>query len=472
MGGPNWRGIGHYLGACHNFVLPPVSEAYFLNVGRNSMGTMRFGMITLILCLALPLSGAVTAAEPQNPRAQLSWWDRTDPSHGGRLESSRFYSFRSDLDRDELRPLADHMDTMYVEYSKRMAGLEQRTPEHLGVYVFRTQRDYLDTLRTQFGINATGSGGMFFVSPNGSGLAFFVERLPLSRIHHVMQHEGFHQFANSRFGNDLPMWVNEGLAEFFGEAVVVGRTVVIGQSTPRVIGSLKNAIENQRYIRFLDLLTMSPQQWNARVQAGDASIQYQQSWSMVQFLVYGDNQRYQAAFESYLRRINAGQDSVQAFIQAFGTSDVDEFETRWIEYAKQAQPSAFVTAMERAEFLAEGMTAAIAAGKRPQTLDELKLVLQELKFSYSTGSHGQQFVFKAEDEDLFTIPKDEQAKEPPAFELTRPKKRGLTTRERKLEESMPTPPSIVTRNLAPRSIEVIWKRQDDGQTFRYEVTAK
>ena len=42
---------------------------------------------------------------------------------------------------------------------------------------------------------------------------------------HVAQHEGFHQFAWSRFAEDLPVWVNEGMAEFFGESVIVGDTL-------------------------------------------------------------------------------------------------------------------------------------------------------------------------------------------------------------------------------------------------------
>ena len=81
--------------------------------------------------------------------------------------------------------------------------MRQRSPGHPNVYMFARQRDYLDTLRTQFGINGMGSGGMFFVSPRGAGLAFWTEGLPRQRVAHVVQHEGFHQFAYAFFGNDI-----------------------------------------------------------------------------------------------------------------------------------------------------------------------------------------------------------------------------------------------------------------------------
>lgn len=429
--------------------------------------TRRFLLLLVIVLLA-----PCAASWGQSRQAQLTWWDRTDPARGGRIETSRFYTFRSDLPREELRQLADHMDTMYVEYSKRMAGLEQRTPEHLSVYIFSRQIDYLETLRLRFGINAMGSGGMFFVSPAGSGLAFFIEGLPMTRVHHVIQHEGFHQFASSRFGNDLPMWVNEGLAEFFGEAVVVGRQVIIGQSNPRVLNSLKNAIELKKHIGFHDMVTMTPQRWNARVQSGEASLQYMQAWSMVHFLVYGDGGKYQAAFEGYLKRLNAGLNSEEAFIQAFQTSNLDEFETRWREYALRATPSAFLSAMERAGFLAEGMLAVMEKGKSPQTLEELKAAMQEIQFVYTITTHGQNSVLKASDASLFEIPRDELAKEQPRFVLARPKLRGLNTRERKLEESHPTPSSIVAEHLEPRSLIVNWSRLPDGEHFTYEIVAK
>ena len=42
---------------------------------------------------------------------------------------------------------------------------------------------------------------------------------------HTVQHEGFHQFAHAVIGGDIPTWLNEGLAEYFGEALFTGGRV-------------------------------------------------------------------------------------------------------------------------------------------------------------------------------------------------------------------------------------------------------
>jgi len=158
---------------------------------------MKLGVSTLVAALAVVVAvrAAAASAAPVAPPAQQvavgTWWDRTAPPRGGKVPQSRHYSIRSDLPVAQTKEYADHLDTMYDEYFRRLvkqAGLRQRSPEYPNVYMFASQQDYLDTLRTNFGINGTGSGGMFFIGPRGAGLAFWVEKLPRQRVGHVIQH--------------------------------------------------------------------------------------------------------------------------------------------------------------------------------------------------------------------------------------------------------------------------------------------
>ena len=183
------------------------------------------------------------------------WWSRTAEIQVGH------YWIRTDLPADRANELAQHMNIMYDEFARRLAALPARAPAPMTVLLFENSIDYLETLQFKYGIDATGTGGMFFVKPSGTALALWVGDLPTRRIEHVIQHEGFHQFAWSRFGGDLPLWVNEGLAEFFGEAVIVDRKLVIGQSQPRVINAVKNAIETESYIPFPQMLSVSRDEW-------------------------------------------------------------------------------------------------------------------------------------------------------------------------------------------------------------------
>ncbi len=399
-----------------------------------------------------------------------NWWDRTAPPPGGGLPTSRSYTVRSDLSLEKTRELADHLDTMFVEYSRRLASLPQRMPHVLNVFMFERRQDYVDTLRTQFGIDAAGSGGMFFVTPRGSGLAFFVDGVPRTRVLHVIQHEGFHQFAFSRFAGDLPIWANEGLAEFFGFAAVIGREVVIGQASPWTLAALRDAVERDATIPFLEMLTMTNEGWNARVRTRQASLQYQQAWSMVHFLVFADRGRYREPFERYLRLLNAGMPSEPAFIQAFQTNDLDAFERRWKRYVmEEATPGAFVAAFERLEFLIEGMLELERQGRHPETLEELRDALIEIEFRHRIERHGYAVELRADDPTVYTIPEDEQARQPPTFVVERRRPpRGV--RERREEEARPSPAPIRTQNLRPRELAVRWIRTEDG--FRYELETR
>ncbi|MBL9121007.1 MAG: DUF1570 domain-containing protein [Phycisphaerae bacterium] len=405
-------------------------------------------------------------------RMQKSWWDRTEPGRGG-LPTSRFYRLRSDLIAADTKTYGQHLDLLYVEYKRRLGGLEQRTPEILDVLMFATQQDYINTLRERFGINGMGSGGMFFISPRGAALAFWVEGLPRSRVLHVIQHEGFHQFANSRFGNDLPPWVNEGVAEFFGESAVVDGAVIVGQTSERTLNTLRAAISQGKHIRFRDMITMDLERWNANVQSGSAMLQYMQAWSMVHFLVYGDGGKYQRSFEAYLANINRGAKNFEAFVRAFGTDDIDSFEARWIEHAKTARPSAFLTALERAQFLAEGMKVLAMKGIVAESMEDLQQKLEAERFTSQVfaggGAHGTTVTLTATDHLNFQIPDDDLAKGTPTFELVAAKAKRPTKKSREAEEKVPTPPTLVTHDLAPKNLAVRWLRSKDGERIDFEI---
>ncbi|MDZ4829493.1 MAG: DUF1570 domain-containing protein [Phycisphaerae bacterium] len=453
---------------------------------------MGFDLVTRLSAWARPCAGSAllsiamtTVPGPSAPaqegttKLQASWWNRTSGRDG--QTTSKFYRIRSDLTAQETRLYGERLDVMYQEYKRRIGVLPQRSAEVNDVFMFRSQEEYLSTLREQFGLNGAGSGGMFFTSPRGAGLAFFVEGLPKSRVFHVIQHEGFHQYAYSRFGNDLPPWVNEGIAEFFGESVIVDGTVVIGQTSVRSLKALQDAIEAGKYIRFRDMITMNTERWNANVRDGNAALQYMQAWSMVHFLVYGEGGRFQSMFEKYLALLNRGSTPYDAFVGAFQSADIEGFEKRWLAHTRTARPSAFVTALERIEFLAEGLrTLAEKAGGTatlPKNIEELQTALKEVKFTTTVGglgsAHGKPSMLSASDDLNFQIPDDDLAKGTPTFAMTVTKsKRATSPKDRERDEKFPLPPSLSTKDLAPRNLVVRWIRSKEGDRFTFDIDVK
>ncbi|MHC4127875.1 MAG: hypothetical protein ACYSUA_06840, partial [Planctomycetota bacterium] len=98
-----------------------------------------------------------------------------------------------------------------------------------------------------------------------------------------------------------------------------------------MLDEVRTALELGTYVPFDRMLAMTAQQWSEALAGGKAAGLYSQSWSMVHFLLYGDGGQYRQRFERYLRLVNAGHLSREAFARAFETEDFDAFERRWKE---------------------------------------------------------------------------------------------------------------------------------------------
>jgi hypothetical protein len=494
--------------------------SYFIRAIRSRLPALAAACVALtpfllIAAIMAPVSPAAAGQRHGTTHADdaSSWWDRTP------FGDSRHYRIKTDLPADEARELARHLDRIHDAMHNRLGSLPARRPVTNLVLVFQHYEDYLYTLRSRFGINAIGTGGVFFVRPEGAAIAVWIGHRPRQRILAVLQHEAFHQFAYSRFGGDLPVWANEGLAMFFEEAVLIGRELIIGQAQPRLIESVQTAIEQERTIPFRDILLMDSQRWQEAILAGSASVQYNQSWSIVHFIIYGDGGRYVHAFERYLRLINDGVLADRAFLQAFDTERYDLIEAAWKRYMMEdVAPSAFVAALERIEFLAEGLlelsrrgvfkvddesdAGADSDGDRPRrgragapsragptTFEELQKALISIDFTVTISVHGATSELSAQDAELFNIPSEEETaggrkrghqrprggragRDQPEFVLTEPRLRLRSHRERLRERENPTPPIIETRNLSPYNLRIEWQRDEETGKFSYEIVVR
>jgi hypothetical protein len=290
----------------------------------------------------------------------------------------------------------------------------------------------------------------------------------------VLRHEGFHQFAYSRFGTDLPPWVNEGLAEVFGASVMVDGNLLVGQPSARMLDAVRSSVELGTAVPFDRMLAMTAKQWSEAL-AGDAAAGlYTQSWSMVHFLICGDGGRYRDRFERYLRLVNAGYLSRDAFVRAFETDDFEAFEHRWRQSVASVPAGSLITALERLEYLAEGALELGRRGVYPQALDELQENLVAIDFSLALPGHGVAVELRP-DGRMFTIPPTGASGEggyEPVFVVSRPKLHQLTKRQRALEEARPTPSVIETRFLKPRDLAVRWIRDEDGESFTYDIVVR
>ena len=391
-------------------------------------------------------------------QAQLPWWDRSPAQQIGA------YWIKSDLPAAQVEAIGRHLNMVRGEFDAALAGVPVRVQERLDVYVFAKRDEWAFTLRTQFAINPPEHGG-FIVTPSEYCLAFFTEGLSARAVDQVVQREGFRQFAHNRFERDLPLWLNEGLADLFGEATVVENSLVFGQSTPRMLDELKDAVAKGKHIPFSVMLNISLDDWAAQRQAMKGEFIWHQSRMMALFVMQAPQ-----AYAVYLRHLNSGLPHDHAMFRAFGM-EAATMESHWKQYVAKAQPSAFATALERIEFLAQGLEQLHQHKVAPESITSLRQALRGIDFKMTMHSLHGTYEMSAADDAPFEIPKDASTNQQPLFLLSKTRPSGNTQRERELERANPAPPSISTQHLRPANFRIQWLRGENG-AFSHQITTR
>jgi hypothetical protein len=377
-----------------------------------------------------------------------------------RTVRSRHYEIVTDLSRSEVREIGRHMDAVYDAYARMLSSFRVRGPELSRLYLFREKADYHAFMDTQ-GFNARNTGGVFFANIHGGGLATWYAGRPRTHMWHVLQHEGFHQFAHARIGGSFPIWANEGVAEYFGQSLLIGDRLKTGIVPGHRLEALRRAMDRDLLFPFETIIHMSDRDWSHRLQVGDprAGLMYDQAWSIVHFLVHADDGRYAAAFESFIRATGEGHQPTRALEMAFGSADLEPFEEAWRAYLLELEPDPISTAVERLEYLGAGLDRLHEEGLVVESMDQLRRLLQRREFTLTVTQHNLIRTFSPDDPLLFEAPRGERGRAA-SFEL-------ITPRPSRRDAE---PPRIVVRGLSVH-VELGWTRTPD-QGLEPEVTVR
>jgi hypothetical protein len=365
---------------------------------------------------------------------------------------SRYYEIHTTLDIETVRPIANHLDQIFALYERRFSRFEPRGEDAMPLYLFGQEREYRRFLKKN-GIDAKGSGGLFFVTRQIQGLATWVLDRPRSTTLEVLQHEGFHQFAWNYIGPDLPRWVNEGLAQYFEDALIVDEELKTGLADGMRIARVRQALSQGREMPVQKLLTLSSEGWNDLMahNAERSQLIYAQAWSMVYFLIHGDDGRYQQVFEQYLHRLADGQSPDAAVREAFGIDSLEPMSRRWREFAKRQQPDRLHQAQTRMKFIGQVLRHLSRSREgAPDSMDRLRRLVRSQPIRVTLSSPGLQREFVTTDEQNFYYTgRDGRRHE---FKLVRPQQRGF-------------PPSVTARQLSPQPV-LVWQRDTNGKLLQ------
>lgn len=139
----------------------------------------------------------------------------------------------------------------------------------------------------------------------------------------IVAHEGWHQYSQSVFREELPVWLEEGIATYMeGFRVDEQRAPVFAawRNFER-FGELREAARSENLIPLQDLLERSPQQFLADGK-DRLLVYYAQVWALTHFLVDGLEGRYRSQFSDLL------QDAVRGSISTSLLAAAEDSEAR------------------------------------------------------------------------------------------------------------------------------------------------
>jgi hypothetical protein len=292
------------------------------------------------------------------------------------------YIIHSDIDDELLRDLAKRMEAMHAEYSRRMSDFELRADQRpLDVYLFHRKVDYVRFTENKYG----NTGGVFIPSKNQ--LVAFLEG-QRDTLRRTLQHEAFHQFALKAIGGDLPIYLNEGLAQVFEEAIYTGDRFLMGQVPPRRLRQLQDDIANNKLLPLKTLMTLSPERW-AHNLAKDQSIgatQYNQSWAITHYMAYGEAGKNGPKLVRMLRLISQGIDPDDAFAQAFGRN-LDFLAVGFNRHVAALRPTPEAEMIDHHEVLADLIVQFRSQGRTFKDVPQFRNVVEQGKYrmQYTRG---------------------------------------------------------------------------------------
>lgn len=274
---------------------------------------------------------------------------------------SKYYLLQTDLPQIEAREAQLRMTRMVEEYLHRTAGFNGQLKDRLPFYLYKNLADYTQA------VGVEGSGGYF----DGDKLMATTLRTNTGAISadtwHIVQHEGFHQFAHAVIGGEIPMWADEGLAEYFGEAIFTGDGFVTGLIPQARLVRVRKLLKDENAKPLAELLAIAREGWNARVEMKN----YDQAWSFVHFLTHGEDGRLAKPFGDFMQEIGKGEDSAKAYARHLGA--IANLEARYRDWWLKLSDNPTARGYDRCtlSILTSFLARAAAQGESFDSFDEL-----------------------------------------------------------------------------------------------------
>ena len=192
----------------------------------------------------------------------------------------------------------------------------------------------------------------------------------------IAAHEYTHEVMHSN-GLRLPLWLNEGLAEYFSSVQIGDQRSTVGGLLPERMQTLQSS----RWIGLADLLDR-PTSQSVEEDRANAEIFYAESWALTAML---ESAEYRSRLPELIHLVNAAVTngpSSQVLVTVYGRSleDLSADLHRWVEeqrFETVSLPGVKATGVKAAEVNAESMgeTSALSEGQSELVMADLLVAM-------------------------------------------------------------------------------------------------
>jgi len=302
----------------------------------------------VVLACGMAVASGAAAAPPPPEDAK---WIRVDTEH---------FSLLSNASERRTTTIGRNLEQLRRVLEETTQGFKLHSPLDTRIYVFADEASF-----TPFKLDADGKpsdlAGYFVGTPDGNYVA--LDASAGEKPFPVIYHEFLHYVMENTVPS-LPLWLDEGLAEFYSSFVITGGRAQIGLPLDHHLAWL--AGHPMIPLRELFEVDHDSPHYNETERIGTF---YAQSWALTHFLVAGSPER-RSRFGRLFAALARGVDSRTAFEQAFEI-DLVSVEQQLVAYLR-ASSYTYIRYTPPEEFEIEAATA------RPLERKEVLLNLGDL----------------------------------------------------------------------------------------------
>jgi tetratricopeptide (TPR) repeat protein len=236
---------------------------------------------------------------------------------------SEHYTVSSDINQRICFEAATLLEKFYTKFNLHLRHVPPQEKRVFRVFLFSGRAGYDAYTRDLIGQEKKNTAGLY------SGLVkqLLIWNLPdFENMMRTVRHEGFHQYLD-RLTSAAPVWLNEGLAEYYeGSKLVKG-----AWSDGEIQGQHLETLAKQGLVPLQEFVHVRPSTFYSEK---FVHVSYAQAWAFVHFLLSSGPEN-KKVFDQLLDLLLAGTKQADAIDQVFTNATLPRLEQEFASYVRR-----------------------------------------------------------------------------------------------------------------------------------------